>query len=291
VVDDERWRTLADATAVNGGGGSYEGHLSEAWQSAVGPFGGYLAAIVLRAAAAETTKAQPVSLSCHFLAVGGPGPIAVDVRSGHATRRAESLLVSIRQADTVLVSALAWFADAGAGIDHPPTDVPVASPPVLLAPIEQLHKNFSGFWFAEARPIYEPSLAMTSPRRDPPWTLNDLEHLVDARDPSLRVWGRIRPDATFDDPAVDAARAPVLLDWFIPFLAATRYAGRRVVLHSTLDLVVHFHAAAPTSEWLYCEAHAGPAAGGVAHGHGSLWSEDGVLVATAAQQMLQRVRL
>lgn len=282
---------FAEATAIAGGGGRYRAELSAAYRTATGPFGGYLATIALRAAAAETDKPRPTSFSCHFLAIADPGPLDITVSCVHQTRRAASLTVDIGQGDARIATAMAWFTQPAGGVDCAAPRVPHAIPPELVRPFEEVHRNFRGFWFAEARPIYEPVLSQPSPPREPPWSLNDLEYLVDPDEPTLRAWGRLRPVDRFDDPALEAGRSLVLADWFIPFLAAGRHAGRRVVLHSSLDLRASFHSPPPHSPWLYCEASVGVAREGIAAGDARVWSRDGELVATVSQQMVQRVRL
>lgn len=281
-----------EATTVDGGDGAYTATLSPAYRSSVGPFGGYLAAIALRAAATNASMPRLASLSCHFHAVAEPDAVRIEVSTVHATRRAESISVRMCQGDLPVLSALVWFVAERDGLDHDPPRVPRVPPPSLLAPLERVHAKFSGFWFAEARPIYEPPLSQPWPPGDPPWGLTtSLDCLIAESAPSLRTWMRMRPNATYSEPIVDASRALVAIDWLVPFVAAARHIGRRVVLHSTLDLNVSFHDFEPRSEWLYCEAEVGSARGGIAHGTATVWSASGVLLATGSQQMVQRIRL
>lgn len=200
------------------------------------------------------------------------------------------MAVDIHQEDRPILSATAWFVNESAGIDHEPPNIPHVPPVALVTPFDQVHQG-SGFWFLESSPVYAPSLTQPPPPGAGPWSFNQLEYFVDEHEPALGAWIRLRPRATFEDPALDAGRALVASDWLIPFVAAARYAGRRVVLHSSLDLSINFHGSAPSAEWLYCYARVGVARGGISHGDAQVWADNGTLVATAMQQMVQRVRL
>ena len=56
-------------TRVTGGGGHYTADLSAAWEI-WGPCGGYVAAVLLRAAGAHSDFPRPVSLAVQFVAMG-----------------------------------------------------------------------------------------------------------------------------------------------------------------------------------------------------------------------------
>jgi len=286
----EEPRPFEVATQVEGRDGQYRATIAEGYGTATGPFGGYLATLALRAAAAGTTKARPTELTCHFHSAARPGPVTIAVAPLHETPRSQSLATTIAQDGSPILSALAWFSDVRDGIDHDASPAPAVPPPGMIRPLGDLHRNVAGFSWLEVRPIYEPSLR-AAPGDGPPWGQSDLGWLVDDASPRLRAWVRLRPEATFADGTADAARTLVAIDWMIPFLAAARYAGRRVVLHSTISLSVALHACDAIGEWLYCEARTGFAQAGIAHGQAEVWSQDGRLLATGMEQLAQRVRL
>src|SRR3954453_21850528 len=113
-------------TAVTGGDGRYTASLSPDWEI-WGPNGGYVAAVGLRAAAAEAPGFRPASYTCHFLAVGAFAPVVVEVGVARAAKRAVALHLTMRQDDLVLIQGLAWFVRDVAGLEHdhsPPLDFP-----------------------------------------------------------------------------------------------------------------------------------------------------------------------
>lgn len=153
---------LEEATALAATDDGYNVELSPAYRTAVGPFGGYLATIALRAAASATDRPRPASLSCHFLNVADPGAARVRVSLRHETRRAASVAVDLHQGGRPILSAVAWFVTDATGIDHDPPQVPHVPPVALTTPFDEVHKG-AGFWFLESRPIYQPSLTQPPP--------------------------------------------------------------------------------------------------------------------------------
>src|SRR5262245_42647180 len=87
---------LQSDTAVTGSDGRYRAVISPHWV-VWSPQGGYLMALLLRAAGAATEFEKPLSLSCHFLSVPKVGPAEIQVTSLRKTRVAESLRVSCQQ--------------------------------------------------------------------------------------------------------------------------------------------------------------------------------------------------
>ena len=65
------WPIMGDLerdTRLTGGDGQYTITLSEDWRI-MGPNGGYMAAVALRAAGMEAAIPRPASISCHFISV------------------------------------------------------------------------------------------------------------------------------------------------------------------------------------------------------------------------------
>jgi len=92
--------------------------LSPSW-AVWGPNGGYLAAIALRSAMAESRLPRPASFHCHFLAIGAFEPVEIAVSSLGGGRRAESLRIDVRQNERPLLAASAWMVDDGLqGYEH-----------------------------------------------------------------------------------------------------------------------------------------------------------------------------
>lgn len=301
-------RSFAAATRVVGDPCRGRACLSSSYRTPLGPFGGYLAAIALRAAARATERAHAVSLACHFLDVGSVGPAVVVAAPLRPSTRTEAVQVAIEQEGRSLLSAVAWFADERRGVDHGPGLPPAAPPPSALATMSELHRDFEGLPALDVRPIYEAPLGHGLADEAPPFDVFALDRLVGGSAGSrLRAWVRlVEPlegladagsadaDADADDErertVVDDARSLAVLDWLAPHLAMAR-TSKRIALHSTLELHVSFTDRAAGAPWLYGDVSARVARHGVAHAGGEVWAPDGRLLAIGSMQMIQRVRL
>jgi len=266
---------LAADTTLEGGDGRYRARLSPDWE-VWGPGGGYLATLALRAAAATAPGRRPASISCHFLRVAAFDEVALDVTTLHGGRRAASLRVSMTQGGRPVVEALVWVVAATEGLRHDAAPMPEVPAPETLPSWEELagdqERSSYRFWEnIENRPL--------------DWV---PRHALAPRDPVARNWFRFRPRATFDDPCVDAARALVLLDTMLWPAAFRAHAPEPGYVAPNLDVCVQFHRAAPASDWLYCEATAPVADGGLVGGRAAVWSRAGRLLASGAGQLLCR---
>ena len=272
---------LAVDTAVEGEDGKYRAELSRDWEI-WGPNGGYLAAIALRAAGAYTPLRRPATFACHYLGVAEFEQVDLVVEPMRESKRAASLRVSMRQHDRLILEALVWVVGELDGLQHDAAPMPGGvARPEGLRPLRELleademvyHRFWSNF---DERPLH------WIPRRE--WV--DRE----PGDPRVQSWYRYVPTATFADPFVDAARVLLLIDTLM-WPAAVR-AYRNDELESfyapSIDLSAQFHGLAPESEWLFCEARSPTARDGLVGGSTSVWSQDGRLLGTGAQQMMCR---
>src|SRR3954453_16692570 len=98
----------AQTTVEPAGDGRYRAGLARDWEI-WGPNGGYVAAVALRAAAAEVPGFRPAAFTCHFLTVGRFDTVEVEVGVARATKRAVALHLTMAQGDQVLLQAMAWF--------------------------------------------------------------------------------------------------------------------------------------------------------------------------------------
>src|SRR5262245_37989053 len=129
---------LADTAVERIGNGRYRAALSPDW-AVWGPNGGYVAAIALRAALAESRLPRPASLACHFLAVGEFAPVELRVASLGGSKRAESLRVEVAQGGRPLLVASVWTVDdALSGYAHDFTAAPQVPPPAALRGYQDL---------------------------------------------------------------------------------------------------------------------------------------------------------
>jgi acyl-CoA thioesterase len=257
---------FARATAVGAlGDGAWEASCEPSWNTQLGPNGGYLAAIILRAMLAELDEParEARSLTCHYLRPPGPGELRVDVVVERSGRSLSTVSARLSQGGALCVIAVAAFAvDIRGALDYAgePPAMPAPAdverlPPVAIVPVTEhfemrpttgaplyagADESKSGGWlrFADAQPLDAPALAM----------------FADA-------W------------------------WPSPMPRLTRPAAA-----PTIDLTVHFRApaaaAAIAAEPVLALFRSSTAAGGFFEEDGELWSAEGVLLAQSRQLAL-----
>lgn len=267
---------LGKDTMVSGADGNYRARLSPEW-NVWGPNGGYVAAVALRAAAAQTDMTRPATFSCHFLSVAEFAEVDLQVVSLRRTKRAESLRVSMSQNGRPVVDAMVWAVADVDGLEHDAADMPQVPAPDSLKPIEELlppeeREPRYAFWKnLESRPLNFVH-----------WTQRPIGP------PLWREWYRFRPRAVFDDPFVDACRLLILLDT-MGWPAATRaHPIDAPWIAPSLDLTAQFHRNPSKHEWLLADAVAPIATEGLIGSQARVWSPDGQLLATGSGQLLCR---
>jgi acyl-CoA thioesterase II len=243
-----------------------------------GPCGGYVAAIALRAAGAESPLARPASFFCHYLSVAAFAPVELAVTPLRAGRTVLAQRVAMTQGSRPVLEAMVWSVGDVDGLEHDDVDPPdVPGPDELLTrgdrrPDER-RPRFA-FW-----DNFDQRMLEWSDTWPPPGPLP----------PTWRSWVRCKPTATFDDPWVDSARSLILLD------VGSWPAGSRPHAHldppfiaPSLDLYASFQHPGTTSEWLLLDAHSPVAQGGLLSWTGRLWSHDRRLVASGGGQAVFR---
>ena len=128
---------LAADTRVEGASGEYMARLSRDWEI-WGPNGGYVAAIALRAAGAHSRFDRPATFSCHYLSVGAFDEVQLEVSTLRASRRAESLRVSMTQGEKRILEALVWTIADIDGLAHDQTTMPQRPEPLSLPTYDDL---------------------------------------------------------------------------------------------------------------------------------------------------------
>jgi acyl-CoA thioesterase len=263
-------------TAVAGNDGRYTAQISPSWV-VWSPQGGYLMAMVLRAAGAATEFRKPLSLACHFLSVPKVGPAEIQVTSLRKTRIAESLRVSLVQEGRLSLEAMLWAGDTVPGLDHAATGMPQvpgydALPPVPRpgpAPASGFHTLWHNL---EIRPCGPQSRERTEPA-----------------EPRQRDWIRFRSFPRTDDAFVDAGRYALCLDTFTWPAATHAHPGDARFIAPTLSFSIDFHQQTE-SEWLLSDAHAPVACDGRIAMHQRVWTPSGALIATGTCTTICRPR-
>ena len=263
---------------------TYRATLSEDW-NIWGPNGGYLAAVLLRAAAAATELPRPASLAVQFLGRAAFEPVDLEIRRLRRTRRAEALGVSMRQHGKAIAEALAWFvADDVPGLEHDVTTMPdVARPDDLRTlgrarrrPWHRRHRSRSGTTSSTG-----PASGSRTGRRP-----------VRCR-PGPTPGSASAPTATFDDPVVDACRSVVILDtmgWPATTMAhCLGVADRRAAAVDGAEpgppRPVPPGRARQRRAVLPVRRPRSPTRGSIT-AEGRLWAADGTLLASAGAQLL-----
>lgn len=245
--------------------------LSPSW-AVWGPSGGYLAAIALRSAMAESRLARPASFHCHFLASGAFEPVEIAVASLGGGKRAESLRVDLTQAGRMLLTASVWMVDDGMrGYEHESAQAPDVPRPEALKSFRELEPDTYDDWY----PIWRSMEGRPTRWREGP------------REPRDRTWLRFT-ETPVRDRADDALRQLFWLDY--PGWNATTAAHPWPFryLAPNLDLGVQFHRFAPEEDWMLAEGYVPIAAEGVLGCTSRLWTRDGRLLATGVSKHVCR---
>jgi acyl-CoA thioesterase-2 len=261
-------------SAVSGQDGHYHATLSQSWEI-WGPQGGYVVAVALRAAAAQSSFPRPASFTCHYLSVAEFGPAEIHVESLRRAKRAESLRVTVVQKDMPVLEGLVWTVAELVGIDH--DAVPVPEVP-LAEEVEPWDAYFPGgelpfpFWHNfDIRPV----------RPHP-------SEWARATEPRLLGWGRLRVRPALEDPFVEAARLLVVADAAMYPAATLAHEGVFPYIAPSLDLTMSFHGTETDSDWLLIDALSPLSSHALVAGKASIWSVGGRLLGSGMQQMLQR---
>jgi acyl-CoA thioesterase len=264
--------SLEEDTRLEGGeGGRYGARLSKNWEI-WGPNGGYLAALVLRAAGKVARIPRPASLHVHYLRQARFDHVDIQVNSLQSGRTAESLSVSLEQAGKPIAFGLLRTAQHAEGLAYAADRGPdVLSPQDAVPALSLLHPEIPRFPFWEN---FERRVLQTDAWERP-------RKMMPAR---WLEWFRYAAPVPKDDPFLEAARATILIDtlcWPAAWLAD---AEERFIAPS-LDLTVWFHAPAE-GEWLLADARAEIAQAGLIGGHCRIYDEARQLVASGGSQLL-----
>jgi len=269
---------LANDTAVDGRDGYYTANLARDWEI-WGPNGGYVAAIALRAAGAHSRFDRPASLVGHFLGVGDfDPPLEIETTTRREAKRAESIRVVMSQSGQPIFDAMVWAVGDVSGLEHdfaPMPDVP--DPEGIPSTAERMAARDEGpppfpFW-------------SNFDGRQPNW-IEDWESRAPG-DPTASGWYRFLPTSTFDDLWVDACRTVILLDT-MGWPAACGHHVRPEFYAPSIDLSVGFHRWRPAEPWLFVDAFASSAAGGLIGCETRVWAKDRTLLGVGASQLLCR---
>jgi len=245
-------------------------------------FGGQVAGQALVAAGRTVAQGRVHSLHCYFLRAGDPRrPILYEVdriRDGRSftTRR----VVAIHHGRAIFNLDASFHLDES-GLDYH-AEMPAAPPPEELPTFNERLKPFLqqlGAWATRERPI--DFRLCDQPGTDPrTW-----------RSPHAQAW--FRTNGTLpDDPLLHAciltyASDMTLLDTTVRPHGMVWTPDRKLMMAS-LDHCIWFHRAFRADDWLLYTQFTPSSAGARGLATGSIFTRDGVLVASVAQEGLIR---
>jgi acyl-CoA thioesterase len=273
-------RGLADVTALESvGDHRYQAVLTPDW-AVWGPHGGFLTALALRAAGANTTDARPLSISCDFLAPAEFDKVELETVPLRTTRTSQAVRVTMTQRGRPVMAATVWAAAAHlASPERTWRSVPAVPPPDELPGFDQRMRDAG----QEPPPIFN-----HTDQRPVGWP--DDYFTRTGGDAAITTWARFLPDGTFPaDPWLDAARSVILTDLgLFPAVAAGLAATDMIFTAPNVNLHVAFHQRRPDHEWLLFEGEGLAVCDGALAARSCIMTADGAVVATGAGQMLYR---
>ena len=260
-----------DTAVAPAGDGAFDVNVDPGWWFVVGPNGGYVAALVLRAleAALADPEREPRSLTLHYVSPAVAGPARVHVTVERSGRSMSALSARLVQEDRLIALALASFGRGRAGLEFQDHAMPEVAPPEQLAPVAA-------------------TSGITTPLRTHFELRRTFGADVPGTSPRALTGGWLR----FKEPRVPDAAALALFSDAWPPAIAQRHAlgpgGLRGV--PTLDLTVHFRAPVPASarpdDFYLCMFRTQTAKNGFLEEDGEIWTRDGVLLAHSRQLAL-----
>jgi acyl-CoA thioesterase len=237
--------------------------VDTAWSAPVGPNGGYVAALVLRAmlAAMDRPERAPRSLSLHFLRTLAQGRAVVEVVEERAGRSLSTLSARVVQDDRLCVLALAACATDYPSEGEYGTRLP-ACPPAAAAPVLAVHPQAPPIVHQfEMRPAF------------------GAEPFSGANEAVTGGWLRLAEPRPLDALALAAFTDAW---WPSPW---TRLRAPSAA--PTIDLTIHFRARPPADDApLLVRFASSTARDGFFEEDAQVWAPDGTLLAQARQLAL-----
>jgi acyl-CoA thioesterase len=245
------------------GPGVHEGRIDRGWWVVRGPNGGYVAALLLRALAAEVpAERAPRSLTVHYTAPPAEGPVRVHTRVERVGRSLSTVSGRMVQGDRLLALALGAFSVGRAGPRFGHARMPHAPPPEACASFPAgipMHERYEYRWAVGKPPGSGGAEALCGG-----WIRLAEPRLPDA--PLVAAYTDAWPPACFSWSPEREAIGPV----------------------PTVDLTIHFRSELPRpgarpDDWCLAVFRSRLAAGGFVEEDGEVWSAGGELLAQSRQ--------
>jgi len=248
--------------------GEFEATLDKGWWIVVGPNGGYLAAILLRALAETVADAgrTPRSLTVHYVSPAAEGPVRITPRVERAGRSLSTLVARLEQNGKLIAIALAAFASPRPSPEFHDLVMPEVPPPESLSAMQlppgggvPMRERL------ESRPAFGD------------WLRGSSEHAL------AGGWMRPKPGRRLDTPFL-----ALLCDAWPPAVAMHRALREGMTRGMpTVDLTIHFRAPVPADaqpdDWYLGVYRTRTLRDGFAEEDGEIWTRQGVLLAQSRQ--------
>ena len=244
------------------------GHTSPDYWAFVGPFGGVLSAVMLRAVLEHPRRiGTPLALTINFCAPLAVGSYAVTARAARTNRSTQHWSLELTQGDAVILTGTAVTAERRESWSHAIAAVPNATPPEDIAPYRLPNSDMT--WAQR----YEFRFAAGAPNMT-------RGHSADLASASSHVWLRDAPPRPLDHLALAS-----LAD---AFFGRVFHVRREIVPFGTVSLTTYFLG---TPDEIARQGEA-PVLGvatatrfqsSFADQQVELWGKDGTLLATSVQ--------
>jgi acyl-CoA thioesterase len=260
-----------DTAVTPAGDGAFDVVIDRGWWIVVGPNGGYVAALVLRAmeAALADPERPARSLTLHYVSPAEAGPARVHVRVERSGRSMSALSARLVQGERLIALGLASFGRGRAGLAFQDHAMPEVAPPERIAPTDT-------------------TAGHTVPLRQ----RFELRRVYGSDGPSPSARAQVGGWMRFKEPRVpDAPALALFSDAWPPAIAQRQALGTEVLRGvPTLDLTVHFRAPVPASakpdDFYLCVFRTQTALNGFLEEDGEIWTRDGTLLAHSRQLAL-----
>jgi acyl-CoA thioesterase-2 len=278
-TDAAAWSSLEETTRLEGGEGRYRVDLSAEWLGMNALYGGYIAAVMLRGAAATSGFDRAASHTCHFLSGGRPGPAELRVTSLRHNKRSESMRVSMHQDGRAVAESLTWMGREGDGFELDFEPMPEAPGPEGLPERADLVRRVSDFFppvFARLGARFCDRVPFSAARPD---------------EPEVDWWLRVNREPPPTSMLEDALRITALMDatFHDPLYQIQGGDPRDYAFGApTMELSMRFHRAVLDTEWFFCRSKIQVAAAGLVTSAVRFWSEGGLLVASGSSNLACR---
>ncbi len=261
-----RFDRYIDATPT--GDGTWNINIAPDWHVTVGPNGGYIAAILLRALRCELDFPQTRTITTHFLSASTAGPAELFTHIEKKGRTLTTATARLVQNNRTVAMAMATF---GSARESELQFIDIVRPVVEDASDIPVVKRMN------------PAMDSHSPFRDQYDQRLAIGPLAPTFSDKARVggWTRFRENRLFDDEAILA-----ISDSWFPSIRA-RKTGETV--HApTVDHTVHFMTSLPMEDamiddFVLVEFATDVAQQGYLIENGSIWSKSGLLLAQSRQ--------